>query len=102
MTTHVFESRVGIQPEVNDELASEAKLVALKDYERYVCVIFDEVKIKEGLVFNKHTGQIIGFVDLGDVTNKIQDLEQMDTDNKVHASLNGARLVHKMLRNDSV
>lgn len=74
--THVFQSKVGIQPEVNDQLADEANLDALEDYQKYVGVIFDEVKIKEGLVFNKYTGQIIGFTDLGEVNNKIAELEQ--------------------------
>ena len=39
-------------------------------------VIFDEVKVKEGLVFNKHSGQIIGFVDIGDINNEIEKLEE--------------------------
>ena len=28
--------------------------------------MFDEVKIKDNLVWDKHTGHLIGFVDLGD------------------------------------
>lgn len=61
---------------MNDQLADEANLDALEDYQKYVGVIFYEVKIKEGLVFNKYTGQIIGFTDLGEVNNKIAELEQ--------------------------
>ena len=74
--THIFQSKTGIQPEVNDQLAKEANLDGLEDHQKYICVIFDEVKLKEGLVFNKHTGQIIGFTDLGDINNKIADLER--------------------------
>lgn len=32
---------------------------------RYVVLIFDEMKIREDLVFDKTTGQITGFVDYG-------------------------------------
>ena len=32
---------------------------------RYVVLVFDEMKIQEDLVFNKHTGMITGFVDYG-------------------------------------
>ena len=74
--THVFESKTGIQEEVNNDLATEAKLDSLEEYEKYVCVIFDEVKVKEGLVFNKHSGQIIGFIDLGSVNSSIDKLQE--------------------------
>ena len=33
---------------------------------RYVVLIFDEMKIREDLVFDKTTGQITGFVDYGE------------------------------------
>ena len=32
---------------------------------RYVVLVFDEMKIREDLVFEKHTGIIKGFVDYG-------------------------------------
>lgn len=74
--THLFEARIGIQAEVNNELAEEAKLDTLEEYQKFTCVAFDEVKVKEGLVFNKHSGQIIGFVDIGDVNDKTEQLEK--------------------------
>ena len=30
-----------------------------------VVLLFDEMKIKSNLVFDKHTGELIGFLDLG-------------------------------------
>ena len=33
-------------------------------------VILDEVK---GLVFNKHSGQIVGFINIGDINNKLEE-----------------------------
>ena len=36
------------------------------DLEKWVVVMFDEMKIKCNLVFNKHSEKLIGFVDLGD------------------------------------
>ena len=38
----------------------------LEGHQRFICLSFDEMKIESGLVFNKYTGQIIGFTDLGD------------------------------------
>ena len=32
----------------------------------------DEMYICESIVYDKHTGQILGFTDMGDVTNHLQ------------------------------
>ena len=36
----------------------------------------DEMHVKESLVFDKHTGALIGFTDLGDTNNYIAKLER--------------------------
>ena len=37
--------------------------------------------IKEGLVYDKHTGRMIGFVDLGDINNHLLEFERsLETD----------------------
>ena len=36
------------------------------DWERCVCLVMDEMYIKEDLVYNKHTGELVGFANLGD------------------------------------
>ena len=36
------------------------------DSERYATILIDEMKVQEDLVWNKSTGELIGFVDLGD------------------------------------
>lgn len=36
------------------------------DTQRYVVLLFDEMKVQSNLVFDKHTGVLIGYVDLGD------------------------------------
>lgn len=76
--THVFKPKSGIQPEVNDQLAKEAKLDELEPWQASVCIVFDEVKIKEGLVYDKHSGHIIGFTDLGDMNEQIDKLDAVD------------------------
>ena len=44
------------------------KTMLFSDIERYVYILLDEMKIQEELVWDKHTGELIGFVDLGDTT----------------------------------
>lgn len=36
-------------------------------------LLFDEMKIKSGLVFRRSTGRLVGFIDLGDVNNELDD-----------------------------
>ena len=43
---------------------------------KYVTVILDEMYIKEGLVFQKSTGSLIGYEDLGDINNLLHDTEE--------------------------
>ena len=37
------------------------------DIERFIVILFDEMKIQENLVSYKHTGDLTSFVDLGDI-----------------------------------
>ena len=36
------------------------------DQEKYVTILIDEMKVQEDLVWDKHTGDLIGYIDLGD------------------------------------
>jgi len=52
------------QDHVLEELQSLTNMYF--DVQRYVVLLFDEMKIKSSLVFDKVTGELIGYVDLGD------------------------------------
>ena len=43
---------------------------------KYVTVVLDEMYVKEGLVFEKSSGAVIGYSDLGDINNILQDVER--------------------------
>jgi len=45
--THFIQAGVGIQAKVTEQLMSTVDMDNLKDYEKYVSVVFDEMKIKE-------------------------------------------------------
>ena len=71
----MFKPKTGIQAEVNNQLAREAKLDELQEWKTYVTVTCDEMKIKEGLVYDKYTGCIMGFTDLGDTNKYLNELK---------------------------
>ena len=43
---------------------------------RNLCLAYDEMKIKEGLVYNKYTDQLVGFVALDSVSDHILQFER--------------------------
>ena len=74
--TRWIQAGVGIQPEVTEQLMKEAKIDSLQEWKKYVAVVFDEVKVKEGIVYNKHDCRIVGFVDFEDVNNALLAFER--------------------------
>ena len=46
-----------------------------EEKDKYVILLFDEMKVKEDLAFDKHTCKLIGFVDLGEINNILDRLE---------------------------
>ena len=54
----------GFNPDIVQDLKDRTE--NFSDSERYVNILIDEMKIQEDLVWNKHTGELIGFVDFGD------------------------------------
>lgn len=43
---------------------------------KYGVLLFDEMYIKQGLVFEKSTGALFGFTDLGDISNQLDEFLQ--------------------------
>jgi hypothetical protein len=46
-----------------------------KERKSYVGLLHDAVKVKADLVFNKHTGQLLDFVNLDAITNELLQLD---------------------------
>ena len=44
--------------------------------EKHIVLVFDEMKIKNDLVYNKHTSRIIGYVSLGSMEQQLLLLEE--------------------------
>ena len=42
-----------------------------------VTILFDEMKIQKNLVWDKHSGKLIGFIDLGDININYATLENV-------------------------
>ena len=64
-------------PGIVNELAK--KSASFSEIERYVTILFDEMKIQENLVWDKHSDELIGFVDLGDINVNFAALKNTQT-----------------------
>lgn len=65
---------LGIHLEVLEDFASKIK----EGDSRCVALVLDEMKIKEDLVYNKHTSHIMGYVNLGSTEQQLLSLEEDD------------------------
>lgn len=89
--THYIKATIGFSPEVDQHLVDVADLS--QDLNKYVILIMDEVHIKEELVYDKHEGCLIGFVNLGDINNQLMEFELALSQDKDSTPLASSMLV---------
>ena len=73
---HSSPSKSGFTKELDLELHEAVSQQKPSHLTKYVGLVLDEVYVKEGLYFNKHTGELIGYADLGEINNMLDDYEQ--------------------------
>ena len=73
--THFVDSASGFTDDLDSQLVQDSKLTPLKEHEKYVGLIGDEMHVKQRLVYDKNTGDLIGYCNLGDINNHLTQLE---------------------------
>ena len=68
--------KTGFSKDVVKELIK--KMEGRSGSQRFIVLVFDEMKVKSNLVFDKFTEELIGFLDLGDPDLNFATLEQED------------------------
>ena len=56
-------------------LVHAAKVGSCPECEKYVILLIDEMHIREDLVYDKQTGELVGFANLGDVNQHLLAFE---------------------------
>ena len=77
--THFNSTGAGFSDATDHQLKEHAKLDESPNHKNLVGLLFDEIHIKEGLVFDKNTGNLIGFVDLGNINNEFLRYSNSDS-----------------------
>ena len=84
--THYFKSKTGFQAEVDQMLTEEVSLHGSSEWQSYLVILFDEMKVRESLVYDKHTCELIGFTKLGDLNDQLDLLERSDVEHPTIAN----------------
>lgn len=79
---HFAPSTVGFSKDTDMQLLDLLKQQSQQNISKYVSIMIDEMYIKEGLVFDKKTGSLIGFADLGDINNLFSEYEDSAANSK--------------------
>ena len=74
--SHCVKAGAGFSTDVDAQLAKAVNMESCPEWHKLVILLIDEMHIREDLVYDKHTGRMIGFVDLGSINNHLVRFEQ--------------------------
>ena len=74
--THYISPQAGFSKEVDEQLMAAAQSEGPEEWKKAVVIILDEIYIKEELVYNKQTGELVGFTNLGTINQQLSEFEQ--------------------------
>jgi len=69
----------GFSMEVDKQLCQAMNLESCPGWKKLVFLLLDEMYVREDLVYDKHGGRMIGFVNLGDVNEHLIAFERFAT-----------------------
>ena len=75
--SHFTEHSTGFQLNVTKQFVKEVDRWAGDQSSQYVGILFDDVKVKSDLVYDKHTVELLGCVNLDNVSNELINLQNI-------------------------
>ena len=74
--TQFYNASTGFSCELDEQMMRDSKIQSLEYYQKFVSIIGDEMYIKQKLVYNNSTGDLVGYCDIGDINNHLVQLEK--------------------------
>ena len=74
--SNCVKAQPGFSCDVDQQLMKAGNVHSCPQWHKLVILLLDEMYIKEDLVYDKHTGKMIGFVDLGEINNHLLAYER--------------------------
>ena len=75
-----------------------AYVAQVEDWQKYVIILTDEMHIHEDLVYDKHTGALLGFTNLSDINSHLNRFEQSLQANMISESALAKTMLVIMVR----
>lgn len=73
--TYYVKAATGFSSDVDNMLMEAAKVHCCPEREKNVILLLDEMHVKEDLVYDKHSGAMIGFANLGHINDHLLQFE---------------------------
>ena len=73
---HYYKTKSGFSTDLDLQLINDLCVNSLSKFHRQVCLLGYEMHIKEDLVYNKITGELTGFCDMGDINQHLLNLKK--------------------------
>ena len=96
--THHIETKPGFSTKVDTEICRAAKIEQCIEREKFVILLLDEIHVKEDLMYNKHTGKLIGFSFLNEIRSDLDSLEEKVTESSFPPELLANSMMTFMVR----
>ena len=77
--TYFLDVKHGFSHEIDAMLYRDARVASCELREKYTLLLLDEMHIREHLVYDKHSGEVIGYVNLGDINQHLLEFERIIT-----------------------
>jgi hypothetical protein len=95
--TYYVKSSTGFSAEVDQQLYSAAKIDEnSEEWKRCVVLVMDEMYIKEDLVYDKHSGALIGFANLGETNEHLLKFQRFVESAAESDDIDGQQLAKTM------
>ena len=78
--TYHVKASIGFSSDVDKMLVAAAQDESGTERSMYVLLLVDEMHIREDLIFDRHSGELIGYANLGDINNHLIVFEQSIND----------------------
>lgn len=82
--TNYIKATPGLHFDVLKQMKEQSKVSEMPGAKSYVTILLDEMKVKEDIVYDKLTGGMIGFVNLGSINDQLRQAAEEDTQKTKH------------------
>lgn len=82
--TNYIKATPGLHFNVLKQMKEQSKVSEMPAAKSYVTILLDEMKVKEDIVYDKLTGGMIGFVNLGSINDQLRQAAEEDAQKTKH------------------